>query len=56
MGSRTSLIAGVAHGQNFFVVPDDFKEAAELQEEEEKAQTAATTGDSDSDDDADLHV
>jgi hypothetical protein len=27
------------------VVPDDFKEAAELQEEEEKAQTAATTGD-----------
>lgn len=40
---------------NFFLVPDDFKEAEELQEEEAKANVAATTNSDDEEDD-DLHV
>ena len=50
---RCSLPCGA--GQNFFLVPDDFKETEELQEEEARANVAATTNSDDEEED-DLHV
>ncbi len=53
--SHFKILNGLVR-QNFFVVPDDFKEAEELKEEEEKAQNAANTAESDDDEDGDLAV